>query len=119
MPNPKVPGRSVDLFEKQIEAHPDVERKGANNPYTSVNGNMFSMLNKEGDLGLRLSKEDREAFIAEFKTELFVTYNTTMKEYVRVPEAVLEDDEEFQSWLTKSYEYTKSLKPKPTTKKKK
>ena len=53
----------------------------------------------------------------KYGTELFVTYNTVMKEYVRVPETLLERDE-FQVYLTKSYEYVKSLKPKATTKKK-
>ena len=114
--NPKVPGKSIDLFEKHLEAHPEIERKGAANPYTSVNGHMFSSLNKKGELGLRLSKEDRESFIKEFDTELFFTYNTVMKEYVRVPEELLEGDG-FRVFLDKSYDYVKSLKPKPTKKK--
>ena len=116
-PNPRVPGKSVDLFEKHLEAHPDIERKGALNPYTSVNGNMFSILNKKGELGLRLSAQDRKDFIGKHETELFVSYNTVMKEYVRVPEDLLES-ETFTKYLDKSYEYAKSLKPKPTKRKK-
>jgi len=107
----------VDLYERHIAAHPVIVRKGAANPYTSVNGHMFSCLNKVGDIGLRLSKSDREIFLDEHKTELLVSYNTIMKEYVVVPDSVLADNELFQSYLNKSYDYVTSLKPKPTTRK--
>ncbi|MEP0376102.1 MAG: hypothetical protein ABJE62_15425, partial [Balneola sp.] len=91
---------------------------GANNPYTSVNGHMFSGLSKTG-LGLRLGKEDREKFLKEYNTELLVSYGAIMKEYVVVPNELFKDTERMKEYLYKSYEYTKSLKPKPTTKKKK
>jgi TfoX/Sxy family transcriptional regulator of competence genes len=79
---------------------------------------MYSCLNKKGEVGLRLSKEDREAFLEEHNAELFVSYNTVMKEYVSVPEWMLRDTEVFQKYLNMSYDYVSSLKPKPTTKKK-
>jgi hypothetical protein len=40
----------LELYEKLIATNPSVERKGATVPYTSVNGNMFSYLSKEGKL---------------------------------------------------------------------
>jgi len=45
---------TLELYDKLIAALPGVERKGATIPYTSLNGNMFSFLNKEGKLGFRL-----------------------------------------------------------------
>ncbi len=33
------------------------QRKGKTMPYTSANGHMFSLLNKDGELGMRFSKE--------------------------------------------------------------
>jgi hypothetical protein len=47
----------VELYNKLIAKCPGIERKGKNNPYTSVNGHMFSLINKDGELGMRFSKE--------------------------------------------------------------
>jgi hypothetical protein len=35
---------NVDLYDKLIATNPKIERKGAANPYTSLNGNMFTLL---------------------------------------------------------------------------
>jgi len=40
-----------------------------------------------------------------------------MKEYVAVPDSLLEDTRELQKYLDASYEYAKTLKAKPTKKK--
>ena len=117
-PPKDIPIELVDLYDKLLATHSEIDRKGANNPYTSVNGHMFSGLSKTG-LGLRLGKEDREKFPKEYNTELLVSYGAIMKEYVVVPNELFKDTERMKEYLYKSYEYTKSLKPKPTTKKKK
>ena len=109
---------NVDIYDKLIAAHPVIVRKGAANPYTSVNGHMFSGLNKKGELGLRLSKEDREAFLKKHKTKLFESYGVVMKEYVTVPDSLLRRTKTMLKYLDMSYEYVSSLKPKPTTRKK-
>ena len=46
-------------YEKLIGTIPEIEIKGATTRYTSLNGNMFSFISKEGSIGLRLSEEDR------------------------------------------------------------
>lgn len=109
---------NLKIYEDLIALHPDIERKGKANPYTSVNGHMFSFLNKEGDLGIRLSKEDREAFLKEHDAQLIVSYNTVMKEYVQIPDEMMGNLEALLHYLSNSFEYVKSLKPKPTKKKK-
>jgi len=108
----------VELFDKLIEANPKIERKGKTTPYTSVNGHMFSFLSKEGKMGLRLSESDREEFIQRFDSQLMGQHGRTMKEYVEVPDSLLNKSKELSKFLQKSYDYVSSLKPKPTKKKK-
>ena len=105
------------LYEKVVATIPGVERKGASVPYTSLNGHMFSYLNPEGTLALRLPEAEREKFLKKYKTALFEAYGAVMKEYVTVPDRLLKNTKELQPYLELSYEYVGSLKPKPTKKK--
>ena len=57
-PAPAASLETVALYEKLVATNPKVERKGAMLPYTSVNGNMFSLLTKSGTLALRLPEAD-------------------------------------------------------------
>jgi hypothetical protein len=36
------------LYDKLIATIPEIERKGDANPYTSLNGNMFTLLHQSG-----------------------------------------------------------------------
>lgn len=115
---PNAPANKVALYDALIDSNPQVVRKGAANAYTSLNGHMFSFLDKTGALSLRLDKTDREAFLVEFSTQLSVENNTVMKEYVVVPDALLRDTPALIKYFDLSFHYVGSLKPKPTTKKK-
>jgi hypothetical protein len=117
-PIPKAPAQSVALYEALLATIPAIERKGATMPYTSVNGNMYSLLTPDGSLALRLPSPHREAFLKRHNTTLCEQYGVVMKEYVRVPPALLEDTRALSKYLDISYRYACSLKPKPTTKKK-
>jgi TfoX/Sxy family transcriptional regulator of competence genes len=107
---------NVDLYDKLIATNPKIERKGAANPYTSLNGNMFTLLH-QSSLAIRLPEDKREEFLRKYNTTLFKAYGTVMKEYVAVPDALLKKTKELQKYLEFSYEYAKTLKPKPTKKK--
>jgi TfoX/Sxy family transcriptional regulator of competence genes len=107
----------VILYEKLIATIPKLERKGAANPYTSMNGNMFTILHQSRTLAIRLPEDEREQFLKKYKTSLFEAYGAVMKEYVEVPDALLKKTKELQKYLELSYEYAKSLKSKPTKKK--
>jgi TfoX/Sxy family transcriptional regulator of competence genes len=107
---------NVDLYDKLIATNPKIERKGAANPYTSLNGNMFTLLH-QSSLAIRLPEDKREEFLRKYNTTLFTAYGTVMKEYVAVPDALLKKTKELQKYLEFSYEYAKTLKPKPTKKK--
>jgi hypothetical protein len=54
-----IPPEKLDWYEKLIATNPHITRKGAANPYTSLNGHMFSYLNPEGTLALRLAQAER------------------------------------------------------------
>ena len=103
---------NLALYDSLVATNPEVERKGKTMPYTSRNGHMFSFLSKEGKLALRLPDEDREAFVAEYGTEPVVQYGAVMKEYVEVPQELLEDVDELKRYFDMSYEYVGTLKPK-------
>jgi hypothetical protein len=113
---PKAPADRVALYDALLAACPGVERKGATMPYTSVNGNMFSLLTASGTLILRLPEPDRSAFLKRYKTRLPVQYDVVMKEYVEVPDRLLEDTPTLAAHLAASHAYAKSLRPKATTK---
>jgi hypothetical protein len=115
-PAPNAPPDKVALYEKVVATNPRVQRKGATMPYTSLNGNMFSLLNKDGVLLLRLSDTEREAFVAKYKTKPVVMYGAVMPEYVAVPDELLAKTAELKKYFDASYAYATSLRPKPTTK---
>ena len=104
----------IALYDQLLATHPEIERKGAANPYTSLNGNMFTLLHASRSLAIRLPLDKRDAFLKKHKTTLFEAYGVVMKEYVAVPDALLKNTKELQKYLGYSYDYVKTLKPKPT-----
>jgi len=110
-----IPPQRLAAYERVVATLPGVERKGATVPYTSVNGHMFSYLSATGTLALRLAPADREAFIERFRTGLHEAYGIVQKEYVTVPDEVLDDTPTLAPYLAASYAYVSALKPKPTT----
>lgn len=106
----------IELYKKLIETVSKMELKGATMPYTSHNGQMFSFLDKDGKLGLRLSTDERERFISKFKTSLCIAHGTVLKEYVEVPDKILKDTKMLKVYFQKSFTYVNTLKPKATKK---
>ena len=107
----------LKIYDQLLSTIPSVERRGASMPYTSSNGHMFSFISPEGKMGLRLPEAEREDFIKIFRVQLFMAHGTVLKEYVTVPEKLLKDIKSLKKYFKISYGYVKSLKPKPTTKK--
>ncbi len=87
--------------------------KGAKIPYTSVNGNMYSYLGENG-VALRLPADVREEFLAKYQTTLYHAHGIVQKEYVTVPPDLLARTGELAPYFRVSFDYAKSLKPKPT-----
>jgi hypothetical protein len=88
------------------------DRKGKTMPYTSANGYIFSLLNKDGQLGIRFSKQVQEKYIKEFNAIIFKSYGAVMKGYVLIPDPMLEDLDKLSDYLNESYDYVMTLEPK-------
>ena len=107
-----VPADKLALYEKLVATIPKVERKGDTNPYTSLNGHMFSHMTPDGCLAIRLSDDDRDAFMKKYKAKAYVAYGVIKKDWVVVPEALLKKTSELATYFERSYRYVKTLKPK-------
>src|SRR5436309_3797733 len=114
---PKAPAETVELYERLVATNPKVERKGDANPYTSLNGHMFSYLHPSGSMALRLPDGERQEFLKKYKSKLFEAYGIVQKEYVTVPDSLLRNTSELQRYFEMSYRYVQSMKAKPTKQK--
>lgn len=117
---PKDPAyaRTLTLYGELVATIPGLELKGANTPYTALNGNMSSYLHARGEVALRLAPADRAEFLARYDTTLFEAYGVVQKEYVAVPPALLGDLAALAPYFRKSHDYVAAMKPKPTRKRK-
>ena len=105
---------SLESYERLVATSPGVERKGKTLPYTSLNGHMFSFLDADGTIALRLSPADRQEFIERYDASLHEAHGTVMREYVSVPASLTDDTANLATWFERSRSYVASLKPKPT-----
>jgi hypothetical protein len=116
-----VPPAKLALYEKLVAGTPGIDAKanfGA--AYTAVNGNMYSMISKYGVVGIRLPEPDRSAFLAKYDTTIFRADPAwpPNKEYVAVPDALLENTTALRPYLKAAYAYARTLRAKATAKKK-
>jgi hypothetical protein len=111
-----IPAATLALYEKLVATNPSIERKGDTVPYTSHNGHMFSYLEKDGSLGLRMPEDAISEFLKKYKTTMFVSYGIVKKEFVLVPDTLLKNTKELKPYFDLSFAYVKSLKPKPSKK---
>ena len=116
---PEIPAATLELYEKLVASNPKVERKGKAMPYTSLNGHMFSFITAEHQMALRLSAEDRDAFLEKYKSAICEQHGRVMKEFVLVPHSLLKKTDELTEYFDQSFAYINSLKPKATTRAKK
>ncbi len=59
------------LYKKLLDKCLRFDLKGKNMLYTSANGHMFSQLNKDGELGIRFSREAQEKYNKGIRNRLF------------------------------------------------
>lgn len=104
--------KKLEQFDAIIKMVEGIERKGKTMPYTSVNGHMYSQLNKSGEIGIRLSKQEQKLFKEKYEATHFESYGAVMKDYVKIPEELHSDYELMASLFVQSYQYTLSLPPK-------
>ncbi len=109
------PAEMLQRYDDLIAANPRITRSGASMPYTSVDGHMFSFLDPSGRMSLRLSPDDRTAFMDRYDAVLSEQHGRVMKEYVVVPDALLQEVRDLSDWLMRSYRWVSGLRPKATT----
>jgi hypothetical protein len=90
--------------------------KGAKNPYTSRNGHMFSFLDVDGAMALRLSEDLRSEFLSQYDSGPVFQYGSVMNGYVAVPDDLLQDTDAMAEWFDRSHTWIGTLDPKPTKK---
>ena len=100
------------LYDQLVAKCPRFDRKGKTVPYTSANGYMFSLLNKEGEIGFRFSKPVQAKYLRQFETTIFKSHGAVMRGYVLIPDEMLEDLGELSEYLNESYDHVMSLEPK-------
>ncbi len=106
------------LYDAIIDTLPEIDRLGKTMPYTASNTYMYSLVNKDGQMGIRMSKEDQAEFSSNYPgTEVYKSYGAVMKDYVLIPDELLTDHELVGSYLRKGLGYVNSLKPNPRKKK--
>ncbi len=102
----------LKIYDELVALCPRFQRKGKTMPYTSANGHMFSLLNKDGELGFRYSKAVQEKYFEELNTTYLKSHGAKMKGYIMIPAAMLEDVEALVPYLNESYDYVMSLPAK-------
>ena len=103
----------LKFYDSLIDQCQDFDRKGKTMIYTSDNGYMFSLLNKAGEIGIRLPKALAKQFVETYGgLDEYRSYGSKMKEYVLVPESLYEHPDIIVDYLKKSHAYVLSLPKK-------
>jgi TfoX/Sxy family transcriptional regulator of competence genes len=106
-------------YEAVIAQHADLELNGKTMPYASINGNMFSFLAKDGVLAFRFNRAERASFLERHPDAVVEQYGAVMKDYVEIPDAIIEDEDALRRLFARSVEQARALEPKATTRRKK
>lgn len=87
-------------------------------PYTSRNGHMYSFLDPSGTMALRLPPAKYAEYLGKYADAgPAVQHGRPLKNFVTVPDALMENVAELRTWLVISHEWVGTLKPKPTARK--
>lgn len=103
---------NLEKYDKIISKCERFERKGKTMPYTSANGYMFSLVNKDDEVGIRFSKEKQKEYLDKFNTSLFKSHGATMQGYILISSEILDNESLIIELLNESYDYVISLKKK-------
>ena len=100
------------IYDELVARCPRFGRKGKTIPYTSANGHMFSLFNKDGEIGIRFSKEVQKKYREEYNTTLYRSYNSVMNGYILITLDMLKDKRNCARLLNESFDYVMSLESK-------
>jgi TfoX/Sxy family transcriptional regulator of competence genes len=77
---------------------------------------MFSFLDQDGAMALRLSQELTDEFLSTYESGPVMQYGSVMRGYVSIPDDLLSNTKVLGSWFKQSYDWIGTLEPKPTKK---
>ena len=106
--------RILQTYTKLVEPHDGIALKGLKSRYTAVNGNMFSFIDTDGHLCLRLSEARKADFNAQTGGLDVVQHGAVMRGYVAVPADMLDDFDALSQWFAEAVAHARALRPKPT-----
>lgn len=101
----------VQHYRACIARSGQFEFKGKANPYTSANGHMFSQINKDDQLGIRLPKPRQEQLLAEFGAGPFKSYGATMRDYVCLTPDMLAQADLVTALLDEGFAFVSAMLP--------
>jgi hypothetical protein len=110
------PAEKVELYMRLLDSVPEIDSKSNfGSAYTAINGNMYTMISKHGVVGIRLPEPERSEFLDRYSSELFRGDPSwpPAKEFVAVPDHLLEETETLTPYLELSLRHVKEMKPKP------
>ena len=81
-------------------------------PYTSANGHMFFLINKDGEFGVRSPREVARQILQDDNSGPFRPHGATLKDHVLVPNSKLWDLEFMTDLLKQGYDQVMALLPK-------
>ncbi|MEO9873301.1 MAG: TfoX/Sxy family protein [Anderseniella sp.] len=109
----KSPADLIELFTSVLPDDTAIEKRQMfGYPCAFVNGNMFTGLHQEA-LIVRLGEDDRKQLIDEAGAIQFEPMpGRPMREYVALPQALLDDREQLTKIITSAKEFATLLPPK-------
>ena len=102
---------TVAIFDRVVGASDRFERKGKTMPYTSANGHMFSQVNKDGELGIRLPKPRQTELLDAYGTGPFKSYGATMRDYVCLTQVMIGDEALVAGLLNEGFDFVMAMPP--------
>jgi TfoX/Sxy family transcriptional regulator of competence genes len=102
-----------DHLESALAPFDCDKRKMFGHPAYFVDGNMFAGIFGD-DIFIRLSEGDQKKIFSESDeaAQFEPLEGRVMREYVVLPQAIYDDDVDFEKWLSRAYEYAIGLPPK-------
>ena len=109
----KITGEATGMLDARLAGFPGQRKKMFGCPVCFVNGNMFAGAYADS-LFFRLSESDRQEIFSKHDgvTPFEPSPGRRMKEYVILPDSLLENKEVTDIWLKRSFAYVMSLPPK-------
>lgn len=102
-----IPPELIEFMDRALTPYGCERRKMFGCAIYMLNSHIFAGLDR-GDLWVRLSDADREAFLAVVPGAVLFE---PLREYVIVPSAVYRDEAAFEPWLQRGLAYTRGLPP--------